>query len=120
MSVAPAALSRSAGSRARSPTYTIDIGQWDTHVASIIYPLTYDLEKDFEPIGLLSLNPQLMVGKKTLPADNLKDLGGWMKANPDKITFVNQNAQARSPVSCLKSRPVRRCNSFPIAVAAQR
>ena len=33
-----------------------------------------------------------MVGKKTLPADNLKDLVAWMKANPDKITFVNQNA----------------------------
>ncbi len=78
--------------RAEPDGYTIDIGQWDTHVASIIYPLTYDLQKDFEPIGLLSLNPQLMVGKKTLPADNLKDLVVWMKANPDKITFVNQNA----------------------------
>src|SRR5262245_61819836 len=27
--------------------YTIDIGQWDTHVGSVIYPLTYDLQKDF-------------------------------------------------------------------------
>src|SRR5262245_63431828 len=32
--------------------YTIDIGQWDTHVGSIIYPLNYDLQKDFTPIGL--------------------------------------------------------------------
>jgi tripartite-type tricarboxylate transporter receptor subunit TctC len=44
--------------------YTIDIGQWDTHVGSVIYRLTYDLQKDFEPIGLISINPQLMVGKK--------------------------------------------------------
>jgi tripartite-type tricarboxylate transporter receptor subunit TctC len=78
--------------RAEPDGYTIDIGQWDTHVASIIYPLNYDLQKDFAPIGLLSLNPQLMVGRKTLPVDNLKDLVAWMKANPDKITFVNQNA----------------------------
>src|SRR6266480_1704696 len=78
--------------RAEPDGYTIDIGQWDTHVASIIYPLTYDLVKDFEPIGLMSLNPQLMVARKTLPVDNLKDLVAWMKANPNKITFVNQNA----------------------------
>src|SRR5450755_4190552 len=69
--------------------YTIDIGQWDTHVGSIIYSLDYDLQKDFEPIGLISNNPQLLVGKKTLPADNLRDLVVWMKANPDKINFVN-------------------------------
>jgi tripartite-type tricarboxylate transporter receptor subunit TctC len=81
--------------RAAPDGYTIDIGQWDTHVGSIIYPLTYDLQKDFEPIGLISINPQLMVGKKALPADDLKGLVAWMKANPGKATFVNQNAAAQ-------------------------
>ena len=80
--------------RAAPDGYTIDIGQWDTHVGSIIYKLDYDLQKDFEPIGLVSNNPQLMVAKKDLPADNLKDLVAWMKANPGKINFVNQNAAA--------------------------
>ena len=81
--------------RAAPDGYTIDIGQWDTHVGSIIYPLNYDLQKDFEPIGLISVNPQLMVAKKALPADDLKGLVAWMKANPGKITFVNQNAAAQ-------------------------
>jgi tripartite-type tricarboxylate transporter receptor subunit TctC len=81
--------------RAAPDGYTIDIGQWDTHVGSVIYPLTYDLQKDFEPIGLISVNPQLMVAKKTLPADDLKGLVAWMKANPGKTTFVNQNAAAQ-------------------------
>ena len=80
--------------RAAPDGYTFDIGQWDTHVGSIIYKLDYDLAKDFEPIALISTNPQLMVAKKDLPADNLKDLVDWMKANPDKINFVNQNAAA--------------------------
>jgi tripartite-type tricarboxylate transporter receptor subunit TctC len=80
--------------RAAPDGYTFDIGQWDTHVGSIIYKLDYDLEKDFEPIALISNNPQLMVAKKDLPADNLKDLVAWMKANPGKINFVNQNAAA--------------------------
>lgn len=81
--------------RATPDGYTIDIGQWDTHVGSIIYKLNYDLQKDFDPIGLLSVNPQLMVAKKNLPANNLKELVAWMKANPGKITFVNQNAAAQ-------------------------
>jgi tripartite-type tricarboxylate transporter receptor subunit TctC len=81
--------------RAAADGYTIDIGQWDTHVGSIIYKLTYDLQKDFDPIGLMSINPQLMVAKKALPADDLPGLVAWMKANPGKITFVNQNAAAQ-------------------------
>src|SRR4030081_1272627 len=80
--------------RAAPDGYTFDIGQWDTHVGSIIYKLDYDLEKDFEPIGLISNNPQLMVAKNDLPASDLAELVTWMKANPGKINFVNQNAAA--------------------------
>jgi tripartite-type tricarboxylate transporter receptor subunit TctC len=80
--------------RAAPDGYTFDIGQWDTHVGSIIYKLDYDLEKDFEPIALVSNNPQLMVAKNDLPARTLGELVTWMKANPGKINFVNQNAAA--------------------------
>ncbi len=81
--------------RAAPDGYTIDIGQWDTHVGSVIYPLTYDLQKDFEPIGLLTINPQLILGRKALPADDMKGLVAWMRANPGKATFANQNAAAQ-------------------------
>src|SRR5882672_5592137 len=70
--------------RANPDGYTIDIGQWDTHVGNIIYPLTYDLQKDFEPIGLMSINPQLMIARKDFPANDLKALVAWMKSNPGK------------------------------------
>jgi tripartite-type tricarboxylate transporter receptor subunit TctC len=80
--------------RAAPDGYTFDIGQWDTHVGSIIYKLDYDLEKDFEPIALISNNPQLLVAKIDLPAKTLAELVTWMKANPGKINFVNQNAAA--------------------------
>jgi tripartite-type tricarboxylate transporter receptor subunit TctC len=80
--------------RAAPDGYTIDIGQWDTHVGSIIYKLNYDLQKDFEPIGLISVNPQLMVAKKNLAANNLGELVALMKKDPGKVTFVNQNAAA--------------------------
>jgi tripartite-type tricarboxylate transporter receptor subunit TctC len=35
-----------------------------------------------------------MVAKKDLPANTLAELVTWMKANPGKINFVNQNAAA--------------------------
>jgi len=81
--------------RATPDGYTIDIGQWDTHVGSIIYNLNYDLQTDFAPIGLISNNPQLLVARKTLPADNLETLVAWMKQNPGDAKFVNQNAAAQ-------------------------
>jgi tripartite-type tricarboxylate transporter receptor subunit TctC len=81
--------------RATPDGYTIDIGQWDTHVGSIIYNLNYDLRTDFAPIGLISINPMLLVAKKTLPADDLKSLVEYMKAHPGDAKFVNQNASAQ-------------------------
>jgi tripartite-type tricarboxylate transporter receptor subunit TctC len=81
--------------RAAPDGYTIDLGQWDTHVGGVIYALNLDLEKDFEPIGLISINPQLMVGRKNLPVDDLKELVAWMRANPGKVTLVNQTAAAQ-------------------------
>jgi len=75
--------------------YTIDIGQWDTHVGSIIYNLNYDLQTDFAPIGLMTVNPQLLIARKTFPADDLKALVAWMRAHPGDAKFVNQNASGQ-------------------------
>ena len=81
--------------RATPDGYTIDIGQWDTHVGSIIYKIDYDLQTDFTPIGLISINPQLLLAPKAFPADDMKALVSWMKAHPGDAKFVNQNATAQ-------------------------
>jgi len=93
--------------------YTIDIGQWDTHVGSIIYNLNYDLQKDFEPIGLISNNPQLLVAKKNLPASDLKALVEWMKKNPGEAKFVNQNAAAQVSGILLEQLTGTKVNFIP-------
>jgi tripartite-type tricarboxylate transporter receptor subunit TctC len=73
--------------RATPDGYTLDVGQWDTHVANgATFPLSYDVVKDFEPVALLSSNPFLILAKKALPADDLKALIAWLKANPDKAS----------------------------------
>jgi len=81
--------------RATADGYTFDIGQWDTHVAGIIYNINYDLKADFAPIGLVSLNPQLLVARQNFPADDLKGLVAWMKAHPGDAKLVNQVAAAQ-------------------------
>jgi tripartite-type tricarboxylate transporter receptor subunit TctC len=73
--------------RAPPDGYTISGGQWNTHVINgAIYPLTYDLLKDFEPLSLLSTNAQVVVARKGVPANDLQGLIGWLKANPDKAS----------------------------------
>src|SRR5580692_7333173 len=73
--------------RAAPDGYTVSIGGWNTHVVNgAIYELSYDVLKDFEPISLISSNPYIIVARKGVPANNLKDLVGWLKANQDKAT----------------------------------
>ena len=65
--------------------YTLSIGIWSTHVVNgAVYKLSYDVLNDFVPIALLTDNAQIIVSRKTMPADNLQQLIAWLKANPDK------------------------------------
>src|SRR5215470_5608582 len=60
--------------RAAPDGYTISIGYWGTHVANAaIYPLDYDVVKDFEPISLLVERPLLIAASKAMPASDLKE-----------------------------------------------
>ena len=79
--------------------YTIGIGQWGTNVASgAIYPLQFDLLKDFEPIALIATQPFLIVAKKTVPANDLMGLIAWLKANADKVSQGNSGVGTPSHV----------------------
>jgi tripartite-type tricarboxylate transporter receptor subunit TctC len=70
--------------RASPDGYTLVTGFWGTHVMNgAIYALPYDIVNDFEPVLLMSRNAQLIVARKTMPANDLKGLIAWLKANPD-------------------------------------
>jgi tripartite-type tricarboxylate transporter receptor subunit TctC len=70
--------------RAAPDGYNLVIGLWNTHVVNgAIYALPYDVQKDFEPVALLSNSSSLVVARKSIPADDLKGLVNWLKANPD-------------------------------------
>jgi tripartite-type tricarboxylate transporter receptor subunit TctC len=74
--------------RAEPDGYTVSFGHLGTHVINgAIYPLTFSLLDDLEPVGLIGGNPQLVVSKNAVPAKNLKELIAWIKANEDNVTF---------------------------------
>src|SRR5262249_29696460 len=80
--------------------YTIGIGQWDTLVLNgAMYALPYDVQADVQPIALLASNPQLIVSRNSLPARDLKELIGWLKANPDKASQATAGVGSASQVS---------------------
>lgn len=74
--------------RAAPDGYTINVGNWSAHVVNgAIYTLPYDLKTDFAPIALLATAPQIVLARKTMPANNLKELIDWVKANRGKVSI---------------------------------
>jgi tripartite-type tricarboxylate transporter receptor subunit TctC len=68
--------------RAAPDGYTICFGGVGTHVLNgAILNLPYDVQNDFQPVALVAASQLLIVGKKSLPANNLKELIAWLKAN---------------------------------------
>jgi tripartite-type tricarboxylate transporter receptor subunit TctC len=79
--------------------YTLCVGVWNTHVSNgASYPLQYNVTSDFEPIGLVSIYPGLIVARNTLLANGLVGLINWLKANPDKASMGIPGAGAASHI----------------------
>jgi tripartite-type tricarboxylate transporter receptor subunit TctC len=73
--------------RAAGHGYTLILGSSTTFVANgVAYARRYNLLTDFEPIALVTTQPSLIVAKKIMPADDLKGLIAWLKANPGKAS----------------------------------
>ena len=88
--------------RAAPDGYTLSIGQTGTHVLNgAAYSLQYHVLNDFEPISLLTDSPLLVVGKKSLPPDDLKGLINWLKANPNKATAGTPGNGSLGQTSCI-------------------
>src|SRR5579872_4278542 len=87
--VAGAAGTIGVGRAVRSPAdgYTLSIGTSTTHMLTGgLYALPFDLLRDLEPVIYIGSEPLLIAGRKNLPADDLKGLIEYLKANPDKAS----------------------------------
>jgi tripartite-type tricarboxylate transporter receptor subunit TctC len=92
------------GRAVRSPPdgYTISFGHLGTHVANgAIYKLGYDLVTDLEPVALLPGNPMIIVSKKAVPANSLREFLAWLKAQPSPPTAGTAGAGSGSHIAGL-------------------
>ena len=76
---------------AKSPPdgYTILLGALSTHAVnpSLYKTMPYDAAKDFAPITLIAVTPNVLVVNAASPVNNVKEFIAYAKANPGKLSF---------------------------------
>jgi len=79
-----------AAEAARAPAdgYTLFMGAIHHTIATSAYPkLPYDFQRDFAPITVVAIVPNVLVVNPSIPAKNVKELIAYAKANPGKLTY---------------------------------
>ena len=76
---------------AKSPAdgYTVVMGALSTHAVNpSLYPrMPYDARKDFAPITLVAITPNVLVVNPSLPVHSVEELIAYAKAHPGKLSF---------------------------------
>ena len=58
--------------------------------------MSYDTLGDFEYLGMINEVPMTLIGRSTLPANNMAELRKWIDANKGKINLANAGLGAAS------------------------
>src|SRR5712671_6896314 len=89
--------------RANPDGYTIELGNMGTHAASVaLYPsLAYNPEIDFAPIGMVAGLPVVIVGKKQLPPNDLKEFASYVQANAENLNMAHAGVGSITHFTCL-------------------
>ena len=69
--------------------YTVVMGALSTHAVNpnLYAQMPYDAKKDFAPITLVAITPNVLVVNPTLPVHSVKELIAYAKAHPGKLSF---------------------------------
>jgi tripartite-type tricarboxylate transporter receptor subunit TctC len=89
--------------RANPDGYTLALGHMGTHAAAVaLYPnLAYKPDMDFDPIGLVAEQPELLAVRKDLPPSTLTGFVAYAKANESKLNMAHAGIGSVSHVGCL-------------------
>jgi tripartite-type tricarboxylate transporter receptor subunit TctC len=82
--------------------YTMLIGNSGTHVfsQSLYTKKPYDSQTDFEPVGMVTESPRLLVARKGLPVSNLQELIAYMKTNQAKMQYGSAGVGSGTHLPC--------------------
>ncbi len=74
--------------RATPDGYTLLMGAVHHTIATSAYAkLPYDFQKDFAPVTVVAIVPNILVVNPSIPANTVKELIAYAKANPGKLTY---------------------------------
>jgi tripartite-type tricarboxylate transporter receptor subunit TctC len=83
--------------KAQPDGYTLFVHHIGHSTAPSLYrKLTYDPINDFAPIGLINDGAMTLVARKDFPANSLKELIAYAKANKDKVNLANAGVGSAS------------------------
>jgi tripartite-type tricarboxylate transporter receptor subunit TctC len=63
---------------------------------TLVRNIPFKVESDFEYVGLINDVPMTLIGKPALPANNYKELVGWLQQNKGKINLANAGVGSAS------------------------
>jgi tripartite-type tricarboxylate transporter receptor subunit TctC len=99
---------------------------------SLYAKIPYDPYKDFAPVTLAAVSPNLLSVHPSIPAKNVKELIAFLKANPGKYSFASAGVgttlhlsgelldSRKSSISCMCRSTVRRRRSSRCSAATRR
>lgn len=92
-----ATLGASMVAKSKADGYTLLIGAVHHTIATSVYPkLTYDFQKDFAPITVIAMVPNVLTVNPRVPAKNVAELVTLAKAQPGNLSYgSNGNGTAQ-------------------------
>jgi len=90
-------------SNAAADSHMFTLGSIGTHAIgqSMHKKPPYNAVTDFSPVMLVADAPQVLLVRKDLPANNLKEFAAYAKANQDKMQHGSGGAGTSSHVGCV-------------------
>jgi len=83
--------------------YTMLIGNTGTHAysQSLYKRLPYNAVTEFQPVGMVSESPRILLARKDLPASNLQEFIAYARANQDKMQFGSAGVGSGTHLPCV-------------------
>src|SRR5215468_12519944 len=90
---------------AKSPPdgYTLLMGNTGTHAynQSLYKKPLYNSAEDFQPVGLMTESPRILLARKDLPVNNLQEFVAYVKANQSKMQFGSAGVGSGTHLPCV-------------------
>ena len=104
------------GARAAPDGYTITVVGTSFVVNPSLYPkIPYDPLKDFAPVTLAAISPNVLVVHPSLPATNVRELIEFLRANPGKYSYAHAGNGTTPQLSGEMFRRSQNLDIVPVA-----